>query len=212
MALNARQKRFVEEYLIDLNATGAYRRAGYKAKGHAAEVNASKLLSNTEVAEAVRAGQIDRTQRTEITQDYVLALLREEAARKGKGSSPSARVAAAKLLGQHIGMWADRDPLEVLLAALPPAVGNLVREELARFLQSGGMYSGGGSGEPPGGGTDPVIVADEPDAGDAGGGFDAGPVAGRINPVPVEEDSGTLHKTSGEDQGGGREGSGPLFD
>jgi phage terminase small subunit len=32
-ALNPRHQRFVDEYLLDLNAADAYRRAGYKAAG-----------------------------------------------------------------------------------------------------------------------------------------------------------------------------------
>lgn len=35
-----RHERFVAEYLIDLNKTAAYKRAGYRARGHSAEVNA----------------------------------------------------------------------------------------------------------------------------------------------------------------------------
>lgn len=35
--LTLKQQRFVEEMLVDLNATAAYRRAGYAARGNAAE-------------------------------------------------------------------------------------------------------------------------------------------------------------------------------
>ncbi|MCL6458057.1 MAG: terminase small subunit, partial [Gorillibacterium sp.] len=59
-------------YLIDLNATAAYRRAGYTAKGNAAEVNAHRLLSNTKVQEAIQKAMGAREKRTEITQDRVL--------------------------------------------------------------------------------------------------------------------------------------------
>lgn len=70
--LTAAQKRFVEEYLIDLNATAAYRRAGYSATGNAAEVNAARLLRNAKVTEAIAKAQAKRSERTEITQDRVL--------------------------------------------------------------------------------------------------------------------------------------------
>lgn len=72
MALTAKQQCFVGEYLIDLNATAAYKRAGYTAKGNAAEVNASRLLSNAKVAAAIEMAQQERSERTEITQDMVL--------------------------------------------------------------------------------------------------------------------------------------------
>jgi phage terminase small subunit len=70
--LTDRQKRFVDEYLIDLNATAAYKRAGYAATGNAAEVGAHQLLRNPKVAQAVAAAQQNRAERTHITQDRVL--------------------------------------------------------------------------------------------------------------------------------------------
>jgi phage terminase small subunit len=72
MALSLLQQRFVEEYLVDLNASAAYQRAGYKARGHAAETNAARLLRNAEVKSAIHAAQQVRSQRTEITADRVL--------------------------------------------------------------------------------------------------------------------------------------------
>ena len=47
--LRWRHARFVAEYLIDLNATAAYKRAGYRARGHSAEVNASRLRKRPDV-------------------------------------------------------------------------------------------------------------------------------------------------------------------
>ncbi len=54
--LTERQKAFVREYLVDMNATAAYKRAGYRATGNAAEVNASRLLRNAQVQTAIREG------------------------------------------------------------------------------------------------------------------------------------------------------------
>lgn len=79
--MNDRQRRFVEEYLVDLNATAAYRRAGYKAKGNAAEVNAARLLRNAQVQSAIAEAKARRSKRTEITADYVLQGIQEIAER-----------------------------------------------------------------------------------------------------------------------------------
>jgi phage terminase small subunit len=68
--LTARQQRFVEEYLIDLNATQAAIRAGYSEK--TAQVQSSRLLSNVMVAAAIAEAQSARSERTEITQDMVV--------------------------------------------------------------------------------------------------------------------------------------------
>ena len=52
-ALTAKQERFVQEYLIDLNATAAYKRAGYKGMGRVAENAASRMLGNVGVKAAI---------------------------------------------------------------------------------------------------------------------------------------------------------------
>lgn len=48
--LRPAHQRFADEYLRDFNAAAAYRRAGYSARGNSAEVNAIRLLRNTQVA------------------------------------------------------------------------------------------------------------------------------------------------------------------
>jgi phage terminase small subunit len=68
--LTAKQQRFVDEYLIDLNATQAAIRAGYSAAN--ADKIGPELLGKTRVAEAVQERMKARQQRTEISQDRVL--------------------------------------------------------------------------------------------------------------------------------------------
>lgn len=70
MALTPKQKRFVAEYLIDLNATAAARRAGYSAK--TADRIGPELLGKTCVSEAIQQAIQEREKRTKITQDMVL--------------------------------------------------------------------------------------------------------------------------------------------
>lgn len=71
--LNEKQKRFVSEYIIDLNAKQAAIRAGYSPK--TAEVQASRLLSLVKVQTEITKAMEDREKRTGITQDRVLAEL-----------------------------------------------------------------------------------------------------------------------------------------
>ncbi|MDG4650102.1 terminase small subunit [Roseibacterium sp. SDUM158017] len=73
MALTARQARFVEEYLIDLNATQAAIRAGYSEK--TARSQGQRLLTNVDVETAIQEGKARRSERTEVTQDRVIAEL-----------------------------------------------------------------------------------------------------------------------------------------
>jgi phage terminase small subunit len=65
--LSPKQQRFVEEYLIDLNATAAAARAGYKdsSKGR-------QLVTKSHVSEAIAAAKEKRSLRTQITADRVL--------------------------------------------------------------------------------------------------------------------------------------------
>ena len=70
MALTPKQKRFVAEYLLDLNATASARRAGYSAK--TPDRIGPELLGKTCVSEAIQQAIREREERTEITQDMVL--------------------------------------------------------------------------------------------------------------------------------------------
>lgn len=104
--LTAKQARFVEEYLIDLNATQAAIRAGYSKKS--AGRFSQELLTKTHIAEAIEKAQAKRSERTEITQDMVIEGLLAEAKLEGEGSSHSARVNAWTQLGKHLKMFTDK--------------------------------------------------------------------------------------------------------
>lgn len=68
--LTEKQALFVAEYLVDLNATEAAKRAGYSDK--TAYSIGFENLRKPEIQEAIRIAMDDRAQRTEITQDRVL--------------------------------------------------------------------------------------------------------------------------------------------
>ena len=70
MALTAKQERFCNEYLIDLNGKQAAIRAGFSAK--TAMEQASRLLSNVKVSERIQELQQKRQKRTDITADKVI--------------------------------------------------------------------------------------------------------------------------------------------
>ena len=69
-ALTARQQRFVEEYLIDLNASQAAVRAGYSAK--TAGQFGYQLLQKPSILAAIQEGMDKRAAGTEITAEKVL--------------------------------------------------------------------------------------------------------------------------------------------
>ena len=68
--LTDRQRRFIDEYLIDLNATQAALRAGYKKLS--VQRNAYRLLANPAIRDAITAAMTERAERTQVTQDRVI--------------------------------------------------------------------------------------------------------------------------------------------
>lgn len=89
--LTPKQRRFVEEYLIDSNATQAAIRACYSQK--TANEQGARLLVNVSIQEAIAEGQAKAAERNEITVDNLLAELEES--RKSALSQPTPQVSAA---------------------------------------------------------------------------------------------------------------------
>ena len=132
--LTTQQQRFVEEYLIDLNATQAAIRAGYSQK--TAYSQGQRLLKNVEIGKTISEAQKKREERTNITQDYVLQSITETIERckqavpvldkkgnplmietAGGELAPAYTFQAAnvlkgsELLGKHLGMFVDRSQI-----------------------------------------------------------------------------------------------------
>jgi phage terminase small subunit len=123
MALTAKQQRFVAEYLIDLNATAAYKRAGYSGKGNVAESSASEILSNPKVAQAVQEAMTKRSDSLGIDANYVLTTIKDTIERCAQAVpvrdkdgeetgeykfDAGAVLKGAELLGKHLKMFTDK--------------------------------------------------------------------------------------------------------
>jgi hypothetical protein len=137
--LSPKQELFIREYLKDLNASAAYRRAGYTSGN--ADVNGPRLLGNAGVRAAIDEALEARSQRIEVTADQVLLRLWAEGNRTGEGSSHSARVQALKLVGLHTGLkFVERHELggpgggPIPLEARPD-LSKLSQEQLLDFMK-----------------------------------------------------------------------------
>ncbi len=75
--MTPKQQRFVDEYLIDLNARQAAIRAGYSE--NAAKEQGYENLTKPHIAEAIAEAMAVRSERTKIDADWVLARLAGEA-------------------------------------------------------------------------------------------------------------------------------------
>lgn len=120
--MTEKQKRFVEEYLIDLNATQAAIRAGYAEKS--AGRNADRLMKNDEIKSSIDAKlaeiQSEKTAQAQEVMEYLTSVMRGEHTEQtlrlvGDGVqeitridvSAKDRIKAAELLGKRYGLFKD---------------------------------------------------------------------------------------------------------
>ena len=152
--LRERQKRFVEEYLVDLNATQAAIRAGYSEK--TAMEQGYQLLQKTSVQKAIEEAQNKRLERIQISQDEVSRRLLENAdiasgkkaivltqIRKSEDGEivgddvaqfvyePSSVNKALELLGKHLGMFANKVDVTTDGKPLPTVINVTFSDEPA---------------------------------------------------------------------------------
>jgi phage terminase small subunit len=134
--LTPSQERFCQEYLIDLNATRAYKAAYPTVSLNSANAAGSRLLANVKVAARIRDLQAQRARRTAITQDWVLERLKQNVERamaaepvldhEGQPTGEyrydgAVANGALKLLGQHLGMYTERAVVDHrYIAEVPP--------------------------------------------------------------------------------------------
>lgn len=132
MALTAKQKRFCEEYLIDLNATQAAIRAGYSPK--TAEQTASRLLRNVKVQEYMAKRQKELSRSTEITQERVI---KELALIAFSNNADYAHVVEKKMKAEVGGALVDvldEDGKPVMYRTVEPVLTEELTEEQKRAL------------------------------------------------------------------------------
>ncbi|QFU15219.1 terminase small subunit [Microvirga thermotolerans] len=133
MAADEKRKRFVQEYLIDLNGTQAAIRAGYARSG--AHTEANRLLAIPEVKAMIEEGQRKMAEKAEVTQEYVIRELKEVVARCMDRDSfnPKDANKALELLGKHIGMFKD-EPSSVVAIQNNVGSNNQIRRIVRRIV------------------------------------------------------------------------------
>jgi phage terminase small subunit len=133
--LTPKQQRFVEEYLIDFNATQAAIRAGY-SEVSAAEMGCENLMI-PKISQAINEAKADLSRRAEISQEWVIQNLKRVASRcmqvepvYGKDGqqvqaenddgelvpcftfNATGANKAIELIGKHIGMFKENAPVQ----------------------------------------------------------------------------------------------------
>ncbi|MEW6076672.1 MAG: terminase small subunit [Thermodesulfobacteriota bacterium] len=104
--LTAKQQKFVNEYLIDLNATQAAIRAGYSKKtaGRIGQENMQKLV----IKKAIERAQTEQQQRTQITADQVVMDIMRVISKAEASNNFGATLKGLELLGKHLGMFTGK--------------------------------------------------------------------------------------------------------
>ena len=105
--LSDKQRRFVDEYLIDMNGKQAAIRAGYSPDAAAAQ--ASRLLTYANVSEALRQGRDELAKKAGVTQEWVIDRLKLVAEKCIDDEfNPAGANGALNLLGKHLGLFTDK--------------------------------------------------------------------------------------------------------
>ena len=116
--LSPKRAKFVDEYLIDRNATQAAIRAGYSAK--TAMQQGQRLFSYVEVREAIDRGIVEQHEASkikahEIIDEYMrLAMIETEENDSGDFYQVKARtkMQAMEALSRHLGIYNDKTTVE----------------------------------------------------------------------------------------------------
>lgn len=116
-----KQRRFVDEYMVDLNATQAAIRAGYSPK--TAEVIGNQLLKKTLVSNEI----LKRKAKLSSVANWTAAdVLKRLARLADEGYKDSDKIKALELIGRHIGMFQDKVELSGGVRIDPESVKAIV--------------------------------------------------------------------------------------
>lgn len=109
MKLTAKQEMFCKEYLVDLNATQAAIRAGY-SEDSAKEIGCENL-TKPNIKEYIDKAMKERSQRVEITADYVLNNIKDIAEVTKNDARYGDALRAYEMLGKHLKLFTEKTEL-----------------------------------------------------------------------------------------------------
>jgi phage terminase small subunit len=99
-------RRFVTEYLVDLNATQAAIRAGYSANG--ASVTGCRLLADPKIRTLIEARNEKRAERVGLTADGVLEGIKRLSEKAENSGDLNVAMKGHELYGKHLKLFTDK--------------------------------------------------------------------------------------------------------
>ncbi|MHC4756069.1 MAG: terminase small subunit [Planctomycetota bacterium] len=131
--LTPKQRRFCEEYAVDLNGTQAAIRAGYS--GHTAGIIASQNLTKLNVRNQIEKSIAEKSIRAEITADRVLQSIADIAFAE-KDVANRDRLKALEMLSKHFGLFENADGkfTEIVEQSISVEVTSEIPEHLKEMI------------------------------------------------------------------------------
>lgn len=104
--LTTRQRRFVEEYLVDFNGTAAVERAGYNTKYP--NRLAYEMLQHPGIKAAIDQVTIERASESTLKPEYVINKIQRTIERAETDNNHNAVLRGCELLARSLGMFVER--------------------------------------------------------------------------------------------------------
>ena len=104
--LTVRQRRFVEEYLVDFDGSAAVLRAGYNTKY--ANRLAYEMLQHPGIRAAIDAVTLARASESTLKPDYVINKIRSTIEKAEQANNHNAVLRGCELLARSLGMFVER--------------------------------------------------------------------------------------------------------
>lgn len=136
--MDARQARFVQEYLIDRNGAAAAVRAGYSKR--TARQQAYDILTRPDIANAVAQGEAELAANAKVTRDEVLRGLQEAIDLARMKSDPAAMIAGWREIAKMCGFYApERKVVQFSADAWEQqnAIAQMTDAELSELMAGG---------------------------------------------------------------------------
>lgn len=140
-SLTEKQRRFVEEYMVDFDGTNAVLRAGYNCK-HANRL-AYQMLQNPAIKASIDYLSVQRASESVIKPDYVIKKITKTIEKAEEDNNHTAVLRGCELLARHLGMFIERQEIsgpngDAIAFKQVEEAANAFTSAITRLIERGG--------------------------------------------------------------------------